>query len=974
MNANFFQTKTKKKPHTHLASLIIFLILVILFSSNNLVRCQNLHQWGSISQFHGLPSDNVRVVAQDKDAILWFGTDNGLVKFDGRRVQSAITEGFANVKITALKSDADGVLWIGTDTGAYFYENRRFQPISETSGQTIVSIFNAPGRAYLVDSKGEIFECARRGEQNELRVTQLPYSDKQLAEPVETAAFLKTADKTLLGTKGRGLLEIENDTAREINSRPRPFFINVLASDKSGNLFVGANAKETESGLFVAQNLLNPMNIGENLGNVTAIVTTESGENWVGTEKRGVYRLKNSQIIENYTFENTFGGLRSNRIYSILVDRESVVWFGTDRGVCRYDARSPFNQTISEDSNTNFIRAIFQAKSGEIFVGTNRGLFIADSSLSTLSSVKGLEGKPIYAISEDASGQILIGTANGLFSYPNESALLPDNTRAIQNFRNSTFLSLYGRGLVQFESGKTTADFSSNENLREIISLHNVGNEKMWIGTAKNGVFFFDGSSFSTDNRLDNLRGKVIRDIKSSPKLGVWLATENGLFQWQNQELKEIIPNLEFRQIYLDETKGEVWCASAKDGLYHLKFDADLGWLQTDLNVEQGLPSPNIFALVRPTNTENTLFIGTNRGFSHYSPNQIQPSLIFSRVLSQRLHDPSEFSGKIVLDYPQNTLALEVTALSSRTFPEQFQYAFTLKDSFGRTVSKKLSNDAQFLMENLAPDIYSVEVFALNQDLQKSTPLKLDFQISKAPFPWTSATLALLLGLTLIALFLAFKERRQLFFANRELANARFELANEAERERRRIARDLHDQTLADLRNLMLQSDKISSENAASFRAEIEDISQEIRRICEDLSPSVLENVGLTAALEFLFANVCRPNNIENDFQCDTNLEDQIKLPSSQQMQIYRIVQEVLSNIVRHSGANKVTMSLSKNEADNFVIKIEDNGREFSPESQTNQGRGLTNIKSRAELIEAEIFWGKNQNGENLFHLTKSLS
>src|SRR5581483_3565545 len=99
--------------------------------------------------------------------------------------------------------------------------------------------------------------------------------------------------------------------------------------------------------------------------------------------------------------------------------------------------------------------------------------------------------------------------------------------------------------------------------------------------------------------------------------------------------------------------------------------------------------------------------------------------------------------------------------------------------------------------------------------------------------------------------------------ANRDLAEARLQLANETEAERRRIARDLHDQTLADLRNLALLVDQLQMKRdpnirpnrapsaPSTLRNEIESISEEVRRICEDLSASALENVGLSAALQF---------------------------------------------------------------------------------------------------------------------------
>ena len=119
-------------------------------------------------------------------------------------------------------------------------------------------------------------------------------------------------------------------------------------------------------------------------------------------------------------------------------------------------------------------------------------------------------------------------------------------------------------------------------------------------------------------------------------------------------------------------------------------------------------------------------------------------------------------------------------------------------------------------MEGLGAGKYKVVARAFTKDLIASNPLSFEFSVARAPFPWTSTALAVLLLLALVALGWGYFQNRrihrtsaELASANRELADARLQLANETETERRRIARDLHDQTLADLRNLALLVDQL---------------------------------------------------------------------------------------------------------------------------------------------------------------------
>jgi signal transduction histidine kinase len=440
----------------------------------------------------------------------------------------------------------------------------------------------------------------------------------------------------------------------------------------------------------------------------------------------------------------------------------------------------------------------------------------------------------------------------------------------------------------------------------------------------------------------------------------------------------------------IDDKGRAIWCATTGAGLLKIAYDQDVGPVVSQIDAEQGLPSQNTFAVVA-NNESAPLLLGTNRGIVRYVPGNVPPKLYATRVLSKRVHSPAELSAGLSLEYPQNSLLLDVAAFSSRTFPEQFQYAFVLTDSTGKAIRQRVSRESQFAIEGLKPGTYRVTARAYTKDLVESAPLSFDLSIADAPFPWTSTALAVLLALTLLALLWALRERwrivktsNALVQANRELADARLNLANEAERERSRIARDLHDQTLADLRHLLLLTDQLPSNGGAGvtksidpsvLRGEIEGISQEVRRICEDLSPSVLQNVGFAAALEFALSHAVQHAPVDRRFEyevcCEDGVEERTGLSSSVQMQIYRIAQEAVSNICRHAAPQHVVMHVSASPSGDFLLRIEDDGNQFDPEKTKSDGLGLANMRARASLIDAEIRWEKRNGGGTVFTLRR---
>ncbi|MEP6568937.1 MAG: two-component regulator propeller domain-containing protein [Acidobacteriota bacterium] len=947
---------------------------------------------------------------------MWFGTEAGLAKFDGRRTQTMIIPDLSG-KIQALESDQAGGLWIGTDAGAARLIDGRFEVISEIAGNSITSIL-APeaGRVLLTTERGNIFECRLEtdGSRHTTPLLNQPLesADRGHPGPLAFTSVVVLKTQVIAGSLSRGVLTIIDGMAREREPGPPAFFVRALLADEGGKLWVGMRVRKDEPGLLTGRGAADLTRNELPTGTVTTIQNI-GHEVWVATDGNGVFLFSDNKKVQRLTFDGTSGGLRSDHVYAIFQDREEVVWFGTDRGVCRYDPNAARVETVGNSPESNFIRTFYQTSTGQVLAGTNRGLFVYDTPSSIWKPVPTLGGNIIYSLNEDDAGRLLVGSAAGFFvglqiSRETKLESLSFNRaetssgstdgigsiRAITSFRGLTYIASFGRGVEKFESGRITNLWGVSSTIpRDVISVFADGERRLLIGTASDGVFTYDGAEVKPDPAFAKLKGTTVRSIQTTADKTLWFATNRGVYACSaDSECVLAAPGFEGRFLAPDPwgKQNEIWCATTGAGLLKIRLDDQVGAVVSELDAEQGLPSQNVFAVQpqsKPDGSES-LLIGTSRGIARYRPDRIAPTLFASRVVSKRVHSAGELQSGLYLEYPQNSLLLDVSAINSRTFPEQFQYGFTLVDANNAVIKQKLSRESQFTMEGLRPGKYRVTARAFSKDLVASEPLSFELTIAKAPFPWTSTALAILLALAVLALIWAILERRRiartskaLVAANNELADARLNLANEAERERRRIARDLHDQTLADLRHLLMLSDQVPANGEAGkqldpalLRTEIESISQEVRRICEDLSPSVLQNVGFAAALEFALSHAVQDapadRRFDYEFICDESLEERAQLPTNVQMQIYRMVQEAVSNIWRHAGATHVKMTVDAVPGGDFVLQVQDNGRDFDPGEQKNlKGRGLANMRARASLIAADISWEKSTKGGTIFTL-----
>jgi two-component system sensor histidine kinase UhpB len=210
----------------------------------------------------------------------------------------------------------------------------------------------------------------------------------------------------------------------------------------------------------------------------------------------------------------------------------------------------------------------------------------------------------------------------------------------------------------------------------------------------------------------------------------------------------------------------------------------------------------------------------------------------------------------------------------------------------------------------------------------------------------------------------AFNEMLDRLETERHESGRRALAAQEAER--LRIARGLHDEVGQVLTGVLLQLDAVADAVASGRRDELVETKQavrhaleEVRRISRELRPEMLEHLGLVSALIELSRTFSRLSGIAVDRQFAAELP---ALTSEAELTIYRIAQESLTNVARHSGAHRVTIALESG-SDSVVLRVADDGQGFAGGSPPEGHGGLRGMRERAVLVGGALAIGPGREG-----------
>ncbi len=1014
-------------------------------------------RFGHLSVDDGLSQSIVHSILQDNQGYLWFGTENGLNRYDGDKFlvfksNPADPNSLPDSYITALSADPDGGIWIGTRFGGLSH----YDPLNG-------EFKNYPHEASDATS---------------------------LDSPTVNCLYVDRDNRLLIGTPyGLNILEPDGSTfehARQSWVRPYNSALNNILSiyrDSRGTLWVGTSYGLASYGFSEGwsntyfedvSNNINAENIYEQtpLAWETRAISEDSHDGLWLASNMGVTRLDLSSGMLT-TFRHEDGdptSLSDQYVYDLLIDTSGIVWVGTKNGLNRYDQKTgSFVQYYRSPQNpyglsSEVILSLYEDREGILWLGTfggginsldgNKAKF--DLYQSNPDDPSSLSPFPIYGVTEGSDGSIWLATYGGGLDQ------LDRSSGHVTHYRN-----------IQGDDGSLIND--------HVWSVYQVPDGDLWVGS-EGGLDRLNSLDGTFSHYLpnpkgpDTLRGAVTGQIYEDHIGDLWIATSAGLtrFNIDSGKFKTYAPNsydlssfssiqptaifetregdlligtnnlgleryqrkedqfIHYRHnvrdptslagdcicAILQDSRGSVWISTCGTGLD--KMDVESGTF-IHYTKQDGLPSNVILGVVEDDNGK--LWISTNAGISCYEhslgtfrnydindglqsnefnrysytrtrdgaiimggigglnvflPEQIKDnSYIPPIVLNSISHggepiDPKGFTDNrsiYILGWPNNYFDFEYAALSYSN-PEENQYAYILEPFDKDWI--EMGNRRIGRYTNLPGGEYTLKIKGSNNDgVWNKQGLSISIKVIP-PFwsnVWFQATAILIAA---GSIFTGYRLRlRNIQSHNRELERQVQERTVEIERlfektkelavieERNRLARDLHDSVKQKAFAAMAQlatAQTFISKNPSTARSHLEEAETLVSEVIEELTfliqemyPLVLKEKGLVSVLHSYIYEWQERNSIQVNLEVFNERRIDIQIEQA----IFRVIQEALSNVARHSNAAKVDLTLlySKNRIE---MTIKDNGRGFDKAACMN-GVGLQSMQERAHMIYGHL-------------------
>ncbi len=604
-----------------------FFLILFLLTPNATFAQQNF-QWRNFTRFgDNLSSNNVRTITEDRFGQIWLGTDKGLSRLDGFWHEAGRSNGGPQeADVFKVFEDIAGFIWVATDAGVYrgVWDNSRGQVDwlqHYTQGTGLIGIGGLVV-TMIQRQNGEIWIGTPLG---------VNWFDGSVWHPVDSAE---------VGLLNQG--------------------VQVIYEDKAGVLWFGlSQSNRPQSGNLISRFdgvgwEIFSVNDGLPNGDVQTILEDSLGNLWVGTTAGAVvYDGSTWHVVTTQD-----GLLIGSNVQSIMSDGEGTIWIGTTDGISQFHPPAQFSPTALRDLGrwrhltranglaSNNIQALFETRTGEIWVGTgDNGVNFSDRSWRSITTDNGLGHNSVTAMLKDRRGRLWIGTRNGLSYYTQNGIELvseaPGNEiRALaEDLRERIWVGTNaGIGVFDGVSWEVFRIPDINVNSVQSIVVDSVG--AIWAGTGflptddLPGLDRYDGQQWERNQFLEIDRTIVVMFIDSQGWIyfGTVGNEEGGsdLWVYNGRNLDNYsLPKPFSIHTILEVPSGEIWVGT-DTGIQI--FDKQTLNLTTSLTTTDGLVDNRVQVLYR--DEDDRIWIGTAGGVNLFQNGRFERTLTASHGLN----------------------------------------------------------------------------------------------------------------------------------------------------------------------------------------------------------------------------------------------------------------------------------------------------------------------------------------------------
>jgi ligand-binding sensor domain-containing protein/signal transduction histidine kinase len=961
----------------------------------------------------GVAHSFVGAIHQDRHGYLWFGTREGLSRFDGYRFTNyGVRDGLPHPVVNAIAEDHQGRLWVATNGGGVA-RLRVDPPAVETFPQGLPAtpkfisfkINDVPPNAnrvnaLLFDAQDRIWCATEVG----VYRAKIEPNDQLTFDAVTTHTNSGVAMTALADSRGRLWFTVDDEVIKVIGDRiikyDRQEFagkhVLSLVEDRQGRLLVGGGA-----GIF---EFIEPMDAGQR-GHwrkspiktdhaVNTMIFDADGALWIGTQ----FGLIKSQAGRQTRFTSA-QGLSDDNIWSLGSDRNGNLWIGTQNtGVCKLPEELIVSFTYNSGLPNQYVDDLFSDRTGRVYVSVASGDILEmtqdwEPQLGRIASP--LKYRIGFGL-QDRRGNWWLQGLDGWWRTPGPEMDL--------------------RGRVKFTSG----DGLQMANGQKLLGLGQSQTGELWA-VISDGNIFRRAATSSLFERLPNvLPAQLISamvDLITDKSGALWIGQHEAMARLKNGKItlfqpRAGMPEINPRSFFLD-SRGWLWIGLRYSGLSVTKdptaetpqfinystehglasnavrsiTEDDFGriYLGTDkgldqldpatgrirhFNAEDGLPGNPIRYCLK--DKHGNIWVATTHGLSKFNPRaeraETPPSAIYiTRVNIAGENLPLAETGSaqiptLRLAASKNNLLIEYVTPNFRS-KQSLKYQYRLEGAdaaWSAPTAERTVNYAR-----LSPGSYRFSVRAVNAGgTMSAQPATLSFTILRPLWQrwWFLLLAALTAGLLVYA-----------------AVRYRFEQQLAVERVRTRLATDLHDDIGASLSEVAVLSEVVNRRvvehlPVAEPLALIGEVSRDMLDAMNDIvwanNPRYDSLKDLTQRLHHFAVELLEARGIEFKLALP---DDGADLPLSGELRqhVFLIGKEAVNNLARHSGATRAEIEL-RIENGWLTLRVADNGRGFAP-NESDTGNGLRSMRSRAAEIGGELTITSAPNGGTQLILRASL-